>query len=166
MHSEIDILALSKGSVKDFDLLFTTYYPKVKSFLLSMLADEDEAEDLAQDAFMRLWQRKELLSGVKNLNAYIYQTVKHILYSSLERKKGIYNIDIEGAFDLPNLEEIEEIVYGHELESIIEKAIDDMPSQRKQVFCMSRKQGLDTEEISQRLGISRRTVETHIYQWL
>lgn len=162
MDKEINILALSQGSVKDFDILFITYYPKVKSFLLSMLANEEEAEDLAQDTFMRLWQRKELLINVNNLNAYIYQTVKHVLYSDLDRKKGILNTDIESASELLSSGEVEEIVYRHELEDIINKTIDNMPPQRKQVFCMSRRQGLTTEEISHRLGISRRTVETHI----
>lgn len=162
MNNEINILALSKGSIKDFDTLFITYYPKVKLFLVSMLANEEEAEDLAQDTFMRLWQRKELLMNVSNLNAYIYQTVKHILYSSLERKKGILNTDIESAAELQSTEEVEDIVYKHELEDIISKAIENMPPQRRQVFCMSRRQGLSTEEISQRLGISKRTVETHI----
>lgn len=159
---KIDIVSLGKGDVSEFDKLFTMYYPKVKSFLFSMLADSEEAEDLAQDVFIRLWQSKELLMDVTNLNAYIYQTVKHVLYSSIEKKKGISNTDIENAYDLPSAEEVENIIYSHELETIISKTIEQMPPQRRQVFCMSRKQGLSIDEISKRLGISKRTVEAHI----
>lgn len=64
--------------------------------------------------------------------------------------------------ETPSLEQVEEIVYSHELESLINRAIDNMPTQRKQIFYMSRKQGISNEEISQRLKISKRTVETHI----
>lgn len=159
---KIDLVALAGGSVNDFDMLFTSYYPRVKSFLRSMLLDNDEAEDLAQDAFMRLWQNRELLRDVHNLNAYVYQTVKYVLYTYLDKCKNAFTTEIDAAVDIPSYEEVENIVCSRELEELLEKAIDRMPPQRKQVFCMSRKQGLSTEEISQRLGISKRTVETHI----
>lgn len=88
MDDKIDVVALGKGSPKEFDRLFVSFYPRVKSFLRGMLSDENEAEDLAQDTFVRLWQGRERLQEVRNLNAYVYQTVKHILYSYLESRKG------------------------------------------------------------------------------
>lgn len=162
LNDKIDLEALSEGNENAFDMLFTSFYPKAKSFLLSMLNNEDEAEDLAQDTFVRLWQNKEHMRDVQNLNAYIYQTVKHILYSYLEKRKDIFMTEIEGAADIPSTDEIETLVYTHELEEMLNKTIDNMPPQRKQIFCMSRKQGLSIEEISLKLGISKRTVETHI----
>lgn len=75
----------------------------------------------------------------------------------------MYLTDIEGALEVPSTEEIEKVVYSHELEELLEKAIANMPLQRRQVFCMSRKQGLCAEEISEKLGISKRTVETHLF---
>lgn len=159
---EIDLKALSMGDVKAFDKLFILFYPKVKSFLLSILNDEDESEDLSQDTFIRLWQNKQLLCDVNNLNAYIYQIVKHILYSHIEKCKDVFMTEIEGATGIPSTDEVESLVYSHELEELLNKVIEKMPPQRKQIFCMSRKQGLSIEEISLCLGISKRTVETHI----
>lgn len=158
----IDLEALSNGSVKDFELLFNAYYPKVKSFLYSMLADDEEAKDLAQDVFVRIWSSRKQLQMVYNLNAYIYQTVKHVLYGSIAKKNNHHDVDIKEVFDLPSDDEIESIICCKELEDVIDKVIDNLPPQRKQVFCMSRKQGLSNDEISHRLGISKRTVETHI----
>ena len=94
--------------------------------------------------------------------AYIYQTAKHVLYTFLDKKTNTHTVGIDSVQDTPSLEQVEEIVYSHELESLINRAIDNMPPQRKQIFCMSRKQGISNEEISQRLNISKRTVETHI----
>lgn len=158
----IDSIALSQGSIKDFDNLFLLYYPRVKTFIESMLDDEETAEDLAQDTFIRLWTYKASFAQVMNINAYIYQTAKHVLYTYLDKKLNTLTIGIEYIKEIPSLEQIEEIVYSHELESLINCAIDNMPPQRKEVFRMSRKDGLSNEEISKQLNISKRTVETHI----
>ena len=158
----IDIVALSQGSIKDFDHLFLLYYPKVRAFIDSMLDEEDTAEDLAQDTFIRLWTYKASFSHVQNLNAYIFQTAKHVLYTYLDKKLNAPTIGIDHVKEMPSYEQIEELVYSHELESLIDRAIDNMPPQRKEIFHMSRKEGLSNEEISQRLNISKRTVETHI----
>lgn len=74
----IDIIALSQGSVKAFDTLFLVYYPRVKTFLCGMTGNAEVAEDLAQDTFVHLWSSRTSLKMVKNLNAYIYQSTKHI----------------------------------------------------------------------------------------
>ena len=162
LDNQINLYALSMGDVKAFDKLFISFYPKVKSFLFSLLDNEDEAEDLAQDVFIRLWQNRKLLRNVQNLNAYIYQTVKHIFYSYLDKRKDIFSTEIDSVFDTLSTDDIEALVYCHELENILNKVIDNMPPQRKQIFCMSRRQGMSIEEISKKLGISKRTVETHI----
>lgn len=162
VDGNIDLEALSSGDTKAFDLLFTSYYPKVKSFLRNMLNDENEAEDLAQEAFIRLWQSRNQLSNVKNLNAYIYQTVKNILYTYLEKRKDIFMSEIDDNIDAVSNEDIENIVFYHELEELINKTINDMPLQRKRVFYLSRWKGLNINDISLKLGISKRTVETHI----
>lgn len=158
----IDLIALSKGNVQAFDCLFLLYYPRVRTFIYSLLDNEEEAEDLAQDTFIKLWTARTQLSQVQNINAYIYQTAKHVLYTFLDKKINTRTVGIDSVRDTPSLEQVEEIVYSRELESLINRAIDNMPPQRKQIFCMSRKQGISNEEISQRLNISKRTVETHI----
>lgn len=161
-RTAIDLITLSQGSIKTFEKLFLLYYPKVKAFINSILDDEETAEDLSQDTFIKLWTYKSSFSQVQNLNAYVYQTAKRTLYTYLDNKLNPPTIGIDNAREVPSVEEIEEIVYSHELESLINRAIDAMPPQRKQIFQMSRKEGLSNEEISKRLNISKRTVETHI----
>jgi len=152
----IDIIALSQGSVKAFDTLFLVYYPRVKTFLYGMTGNAEVAEDLAQDTFVHLW------SSRTSLNAYIYQSTKHTLYDYWNRTRNIQIIGLEDAFATPSLDEVEDLVFSHELEELIDKAVDTMPEQRKRVFCMSRKQGMSNDEIANQLGISKRTVETHL----
>lgn len=157
-----DLIALGQGNTKAFEELFLLYYPRVKMFITSILDDEQTAEDLSQDTFIKLWTCKSSLVHVQNLNAYIYQTSKHVLYTYLDKKFKTLDIGMDYVQEVPSTEQIEEMVYSDELESLIDRAINAMPPQRRQVFCMSRKEGLSNEEISQKLNISKRTVETHI----
>lgn len=162
INDMIDLEALSKGSIAAFDSLFIAYYPRVKNFIFSLTNDMMVSEDLAQDTFVHLWTSRILLGNVENLNAYIYRTAKHVLFDYLDRKKNISTVGLEDAFTAPTIDEVEDIVFGHELEELITKAVEAMPEQRQRVFQMSRYQGLSHEEIAGKLGISKRTVEAHL----
>lgn len=158
----IDMIALSKGSVRAFDALFQLYYPRVKTFLYSMIDDNEVAEDLAQDTFVHLWISRASLEGVRNLNAYVYQSTKHTLYDYWNRNRNVQTVGLEDVSIAPSVEDVENLVFSHELEELMGKAVESMPDQRKRVFHMSRNQGMTNDEIASQLGISKRTVETHL----
>lgn len=141
---------------------FFCYYPRVYNFFNCVLNNNEESEDLAQDVFTKLWKYRVSLKQVQNLNAYIYRVAKNTLYTYLDRKINVSSINIDNVREQDSLDDIENLVYSHELQSLIDKVIDRMPSQQKQVFCMSRRDGLSNDEIASRLNISKRTVETHI----
>jgi RNA polymerase sigma-70 factor (ECF subfamily) len=155
------IKALSEGDVKAFDLLFIHYYPKLKQFILGFIHNELEAEDLSQDVFVKIWNRREGLQNVENLNAYIYRTAKNTLFSYLERNTRIDAVELENE-EIPTTDTLEELLFAKELEELIDKSISLMPPKRKMIFSLSRKSGLSNEEIATKLNISKRTVETHI----
>lgn len=156
------LLALSDGDTKAFDALFMLYFPKIKTFLSGFLNYEAEAEDLAQDVFIKLWRVRTSLAEVRNLNAYLYRIAKNTLYTYLDQKINLSVENIEDITDAPTIDEVEELVYATELQELIDVAIEHMPEQRKNVFSLSRKQGLSNDEIASLLNISKRTVETHI----
>lgn len=159
----LDIWALSRGDVQAFEALFRTYYPRVRSFLYSLTNDEDASDDLAQDTFVRLWTYRESLREVTNLNAYIYRTTKNVLFGYIEeRQRTASLVSLDDTFTEPSIDEVEAIVYEHELEEALRMAVDAMPAQRRQVYRMSREQGMRLQEIAEALGISKRTVEAHL----
>lgn len=156
------LMNLSHGNTRAFEDLFMLYFPKLKLFLSGFLDTEAEAEDLAQDVFVKLWQSRQSLEKVENLNAYLYRIAKNTLYTYLDRSFFPNTISESDLLHIPSVEELEELVFAKELEDLIDVTIEKMPPKRKAIFYMSRKQGLSNEEIALQLNLSKRTVETHI----
>ena len=158
---------LGQGDHKSFDALFLLYHPKVKNFLLGFIKDEEEACDMAQDIFFKVWTNRESISKVNSLKAYLYRMARNMIYDYYEHslvKASYEQKQLLSSIAYTDL--IEEDLYAKELAILIDIAIEQMPEQRRRIFKMSRKEGLSNDEISQRLEINKRTVENHITQAL
>lgn len=157
---------LGQGDHKSFDALFMLYHPRVKNFLKGFIKDEEEACDMAQDIFFKVWTNRESISKVSSLKAYLYRMARNMVYDYYEHSlvKESYEQKQQSSSTYADL--IEEDLYAQELSILIDIAIEQMPEQRRRIFKMSRKDGLSNDEISQRLQINKRTVENHITQAL
>ena len=158
------IESIRRGSLKAFEVFFSQYYIKVRNFAGGMVKNAEDAENIAQNVFMKIWLNKEALSSEKSVDSYVFTIARNEIYdyfrdasyfSSFKEKlknspprKFEYSIDSE--YDIK------------EIKKIVDDTVRQMPEQRRQIFMMSRYQYLSNEEISARLGISKRTVEKHI----
>ena len=158
---------LEKGDHQAFNALFMLYYPKVKNFLFGFIKNDDEARDMAQNIFLKIWTKRENISKIKSLQSYLFTMARNMIYDyynhNLVKQKYIQKEESK-KIQIDDL--LEENLYTKELELIISIAIEQMPEQRKRVFLLSRKSGLSNQEIDDNLGINKRTVEKHITQVL
>ena len=158
---------LGQGDHKSFDALFMLYHPRVKNFLKGFIKDEEEACDMAQDIFFKVWTNRESISKVSSLKAYLFRMARNMVYDYYEHSlvKESYEQKLQSSSSAYT-DLIEEDIYAKELSILIDIAIEQMPEQRRRIFKMSRKEGLSNEEISQKLQINKRTVENHVSQAL
>lgn len=150
---------IAAGDTEAFKTLFEMFYPKVKVFLVKLLKDDKASEDIAQDIFVKLWSMGPSLPEISSFNAYLYRMTKNAAINYLRDRKP--SVDISELLIICD-GDIEQEYYRKEKELLIRLAVEQMPSQRKRIFTMSRYQGMTNDEIAKSLGLSKHTVENHL----
>lgn len=154
-----------KERKRKFEELFRTMFPKVKAFAQKILQSEDDAEDIAQDIFVKLWNTPEGWEDKDTWMSYIYTLTRNHVFNFLKHKSIVqnYQTQSEQRIDYYSNDAIHDELYAKELQLLIHLTIKNMPVQRRKVFCMSRIEEMSYADIAEKLGISIRTVERHIY---
>ncbi len=149
-----------------FEQIFYEIFPKVKAFAWKILQSEEDAEDIAQDVFAKLWNTPETWEDKETWHNYIYTMTRNHIFNFLKHKavEQKYQQQSEPEdYNYYSTDDIHDQLYAKELQLLIKLTIERMPEQRRKVFLMSRQEDMSHTEIAERLGISIRTVERHIY---
>ena len=148
---------------KRFEYIFLHYFPKVKSFAYKLLQSEEDAEDVAQDVFVKLWNYDSAVwDEVKSLDVYLYTITRNQIFNQLKHKtvENAYKEKIsKGKLEMTE-QEFYEPLYVKELQLIVKLALEQMPPQRRRIFMLSRYSHMSNLEIANKLELSVRTVET------
>ena len=142
----------------DIAILFRTNYRPLCLYALHYLNDIDAVEDIVQDSFVDLW---ELLKGgkeIKNVKSYLYTMVKN---RSLEKLKQDNLLTDDTILDKEEFED-EDLEERSYIESRLWTAIDSLPERCRDIFLMSKRDGMKYQEIAEELNISIKTVENQM----
>ena len=164
----LSIKELKDGDEYYFKQVFDQYHQKLYFFILYKTRSEYIAEEVVQMAFTKLWQCRQTLQEEYAISTQLFRIATTILIDFLRKynnKDAVTStldiMEVERGIDSTN-----EKVSGAELQKRILQAVNDLPPVRKQVFEMSREQGMSYREIAETLSVSSKTVETHIYKAL
>lgn len=156
------IKTLAAGNQEVFHRVFRLFHPKVYAFALGLLKNETDAEDVAQLVFIKLWTNHSRLSSVENLDSYIFTIAKNTVLSQIaQRHQPEVDIDQLRNTD-SNSATPQEQIEAADLKLLIDLVVEQMPAQRQTVYRLSREEGLSNDEIAERLGIQKKTVENHL----
>ena len=154
---------LKQGDDTAFETLYYKYIDKVYYFALRYLRTKEDAEGLTQDIFIKIWENRFSLKPGLSLNSYIFTIAKNTIFNK-NRKKINEKAYVE--YLKNHLDEVydktENDIILNEVKNLIDDAVNQLPAKRKQIFKLSRFEGLSYKEISMKLKLSERTVETHI----
>ncbi len=152
--------ALQKGSHSAFEKVFNFYYTKVRTFILGYVKTMVDAEDLAEEIFVWLWQNHKSIDSQKSFDSYLYTIAKNKALNFLKRKyatKTIIEMQAPATFSYSPEEEYIALEKALLIDMIVEK----MPAQRKEIYKL-RQQGLTNDEIANEIETTKRNVESQV----
>ncbi|MGQ8336120.1 RNA polymerase sigma-70 factor [Sunxiuqinia sp. A32] len=150
---------LKEGDRKTFTLIFDYYYTGLVVFADKYMHDIELSEDIVQSVFVKLWENREYIRS-SSIKSYLSSAVKNNCID-LIRKKETQDKYVQRQKSI-GIDSEHEFWAEHELQKMVEDSIRKLPSRCREIFKMSRYDGLKSIEIADKLGISQRTVETQI----
>lgn len=162
-HIESELLRrVSEGDELAFTELYNRYWQKVYSYLLRMTKSHEIAEELLYDIFTKLWTGRELITEIRNMDAFLSKVaynkaISFFRYTASQRKMQqlIARQMAENAY----VEDTADRLLDNEARELLQEAIRQLSPQRRLVFSLSREQGLTHEQIARQLNLSTQTVK-------
>ena len=157
------VIRLKAGDNLAFERLFNKYNQKLFNFSYRLLRSKQEAEEIVQNTFLKIWENRFTLDENYSFSAYLFRiTQNRILNEFRSRINQHYYREylMEYAENMDNT--VEKEIDFSELNKIIKMLISQLPERRKQIFLLSRNDGLTYREIADKLNISENTVDTQI----
>ncbi len=154
---------LHKNDIFAFNELYQKYSAKAYNFISKHLDTEEDVKDLLQELFITIWKKRKDINEELSFNSYLFTITLNLIRKHFRKKIKDRNI-IKKWIETPELYSSDPayIAEFNDLENISIKIINELPPKRKQVFELSRKEGLSNDEIAVKLNINKKTVENHL----
>ena len=156
------IVDIKKGDKKSFQKLYHNYYYKILNFSYKHLQSKEESEEITQDVFMKIWKKRADLNEELSFDGLIFKIAKFAIIDRIRKKSKLPHTQEVGPENQPSYAPIEDELSFKELKLIYEEIIESLPEKRRQVYLMSRNEGLTHPQIAQQLNISIKTVENQM----
>ncbi len=157
------LIQLREGSCQALDYFYHQYSLRIYRKLLKMVRVEVIAEELMQDVFVRIWDKRHGIDPDQSFKSYLYTIAQNLVYDLY--RKVAREEKLQGIIKSANSElymHVEEDLFLKETSEMLNKAINNLPSQQKLVFTLCKLEGKSYEDASVALGISTSTINGHI----
>ena len=163
LRKDISLLVreLSKGNLLAFNTLFKEYSDCLYRFANGYLKSKTESEELVQEVFTRIWEKRADLKEELSFKSYLFTIAFNIIKKHFITKARLYEYLKSEIFDELDMNTSQEITYNSLYQYIIE-LVNQLPDRRKIIFTKSRFEGLSIKEIAEELRISHKTVENQL----
>ena len=162
-NEKLLVLQLQNNGVKAFDELFLRYSTRLFRFSLSLLKTEEDAREIVQETFYRIWNKRHEIDSRKSFRSFVFTISYNLIVDQLRQrlKDQEFRKYLYEHFRL-EADVIQETVDYQMVTNRIAQAVEQLPGKRKEIYILSREHGLSHKEIASRLGITVKTVENQI----
>lgn len=159
---------IAAGSQQAFTSLFRLFYSRLHSFSMQYVHVKETAEEITNDVFVKLWNRRDEIETINNLPTYLFVAVKNYSLNYLKQYSHLHVAveDNDGSSALINRSDPEQELEWKEISFQLTQAIDHLPDQCRTIFKLIKEDGFRYKEVAEILGISPRTVETQLFRAL
>lgn len=161
------VLLLTQDDEAAFSELYVRYKDKLRYFCLSLLKSGEEADDIVQEIFIRIWESRSFINPDLSFSSFLYTLARNRILNHF--RDADIDMKVKQILALKNPTEenvIESDMIYAEYKNMLYEAIETLSPQRKKIFNMSREENLSHKEIAAQLGISVNTVQEHISESL
>jgi RNA polymerase sigma-70 factor (ECF subfamily) len=153
---------IKRGDETAFKELFFTYYSSLCAMAEQITYSPEQAKDVVQDVFLKVWRQHTAFSINISLEAYLYRAVRNQALVVLEKQKSQGRIKNGFEKEVLNLLESDQNKYQFQIVERIWDVVETLPNRRRMAFTLHHRHGLTYKEISTVMEVSLKTVETHI----
>lgn len=156
---------IAEGDENAFLIIYNELYDGIYVFILHYVYSPTLAQDLTQDVFLKIWEKRETFGEVNNLKAYIYKIARNLTLDFLKRVNKSKEIFSEINFHFQtSVEVVEEQFQEKEYFEFIKSELENLPLRSQEIFQLCRNEKKSYKEVAGLLGISRETVKHHMVQ--
>jgi RNA polymerase sigma-70 factor (family 1) len=164
IHNEPELLGLiSQGDRDAFRAFYTHYYGYVQRYIALFEPSGGSLDELTQDVFVRIWEKREHLGKVESLKSYLFLITRNVVFNYLRSLKVQQKVRELDGLPEPAGEDPENEILFRQYYRIAQEAVEKLPPGRRKVLKMSIDEGKSLDEIASELNISRAGVKKQLY---
>lgn len=155
---------LKKGDMKAFDIIYKKYSKRLYGFVFRYIKNEVDTEEIVQEVFIKIWKSRDKLNVYSSFESFLF-TIAHNATVNLLKKRATEQKYVEHVKSLQSIEKAYELtdeIHYKELKYKLQGLLDELTPRQKEIFQLSREQGLSNKEIADKLSISLQTVKNHL----
>lgn len=155
---------LKKGDMSAFDAIYERYCKRLYGFVFRYIKQEVDAEEIVQEVFIKIWESRKIIDSYSSFESFIF-TIAYNSTISLLRKRVTekkYLEQIKYRQQINNSEDIINEIHYNEMNERVKSLLNQLTPRQKEIFILSREEGLSHEEIAKKLNISSNTVKNHL----
>ena len=164
-NQEKILFELANDNKLALEEIFNYYYPRLYNFSKAFLKLENGIDDILQEVFLKIWKNRKNIKTSQTFNSYIFTITQNLLLNELRSRLNSQKVrgEILKASVAKEYLYFEKVEYN-ELKEKVEEFMNDLPPRQKEIFQLSRIEGLSHKEIAEKFNITTKTVEYHIGQ--
>ena len=155
---------LKKGDMKAFDIIYKKYSRRLYGFVFLYVKQDADTEEIVQDVFIKIWKSRTKIDVYSSFESFLF-TIAHNATVNLLKKRATEQKYVEHVKSLQIINESYELtdeIHYKELKQKFLGLVDELSPRQKEIFQLSREEGLNNKEIADKLGISIQTVKNHL----